>query len=78
MKTTRLLLIPHGRVTDLTKDSKGTQESGSNVLSESTSPDTEGEGNLLTIKERLAMLDVAFPMDEAVIEGTAPRSPEAG
>ncbi|ROV92123.1 hypothetical protein VSDG_07568 [Cytospora chrysosperma] len=68
MKTTRLLLIPHGRVTDLTKDSKGTQESGSNVLSESTSPDTEGEGNLLTIKERLAMLDVAFPMDEAVIE----------
>lgn len=68
MKTPRLSVIPHGRVTDLTKDPEGTQESGSNLLPESTSIDIEAKGNLLTIKERLAMLDGAFPMDEAVIE----------
>lgn len=53
----------------MAKDNDGDAQSLSDASSEMTCVVEDDKEALLTIKERLALLDGAFPMDEAVVDG---------
>lgn len=59
-------------------DGAGVLAGGGTSAAGDTDYVTEGKGSLLTIKERLAMLDGAFPLDEAVVEGIWTPLPKLG
>lgn len=69
MDTASLSSDELGRVVGFKKNLDGVGILPENGISGSIFTDTEGKGSLFTIKERLAMLDGVFPMDEAVVEG---------
>lgn len=78
MEAADLLIDPHGQVFGPKKTLEDDGIALADNMPGHTCLDTEEKSSLLTIKERLAMLDGAFPMDEAVVEGTNPRIPEIG